>query len=179
MFYTDTRWHKKILPPELANVVKIVYETLNYVQSGALNHCILKDLCNEIVSELEVLLHHSNIRLLTRWKVLRDVFALHVEPALFLRERRHCHATHLEESNSSHSWLAWLTSSICQMQGGRVNVIKDEEKLSTFRKKLPLWRRRIENDSVANFPLVSECLSRIQNNSDVGGVAMSMPRKLK
>ena len=64
----------------------------------------------------------------------------------------------------------------CQMQGGGVNVIEAEEKLSAFQKKLPLWRRRTE-DNFANFPLLDECVSGIEDNSEVGGTAI--PRELK
>jgi len=74
----------KTLPPELADVLKIVVETVNYVRSSTLNHRIFKELCNKIGSEFEVLLYHSNVRWLSQRKVLRCVFALHVELALFL-----------------------------------------------------------------------------------------------
>jgi len=65
----------------------------------------------------------------------------------------------------------------CQMQGGGVNVIEAEEKLSAFRKKLPLWRRRTEKDNFANFPLLDECMSGIEDDSEVGGTVI--PRELK
>ena len=37
----------KTLPPELADVLKIVVETVNYVRSSTLNHRIFKELCNK------------------------------------------------------------------------------------------------------------------------------------
>ena len=59
----------KTLPPKLAEVVKSVVECANY----AMKHRISKELCNEMGSEFEVLLYHSNVRWLSRGKVLNRV----------------------------------------------------------------------------------------------------------
>ena len=65
-------------------------------------------------------------------------------------------------------WLIWPTSSLpshhsnCQMQGGGLSVIKAEEKMSAFQRKLQLWLQRLEKDNFASFPLLDEIVS----NSD-------------
>ncbi|KAF2348407.1 hypothetical protein FHG87_020838 [Trinorchestia longiramus] len=43
------------------------------------------------------------------------------------------------------------------MQGGGVNIIEAEENLKAFQKKLPLWKRRTENNNFANCPLLDDC----------------------
>jgi len=58
-----------------------------------------------------------------------------------------------------------------------VNVIEAEEKPSAFQKKLPLWRRRTEKNNFVNFPRLEECVSGIEDDSEVGGTAI--PRELK
>uniref|UniRef100_UPI00358F285B neutral amino acid transporter 9-like n=1 Tax=Myxine glutinosa TaxID=7769 RepID=UPI00358F285B len=58
------------------------------------------------------------------------------------------------------------------MQGGGVHVIESEEKLSAFRKKLPLWMRRTENANFVSFSLLDECVSGIEDESEVGGTAI-------
>ncbi|KAF2362762.1 hypothetical protein FHG87_006479 [Trinorchestia longiramus] len=45
-----------------------------------------------------------------------------------------------------------------KMQGGEFNIIEAEENLKAFQKKLPLWKRRIENNNFANFPLLDDCV---------------------
>ena len=45
------------------------------------------------------------------------------------------------------------------MQGGGVNVIEAEEKICAFRRKLELRWQRLENDNLANFPLLDEIAS--------------------
>lgn len=64
-----------------------------------------------------------------------------------------------------------------QMQGGGVNIIEAEENLKAFQKKLPLWKRRTENDNVANFPLLDDCVSKIEDVSGIGDI--SVPAELK
>ena len=46
----------KTFPPKFAEVLTIMVEFLNYVRNSTLKHRIIKELCNEIGSEFEVLL---------------------------------------------------------------------------------------------------------------------------
>ena len=68
----------KTFPPKFAEVLTIVVECVNYVRNSALKHRIFKELCNEMGSEFEVLLYYSNVRWLSREKLLNCVFALRV-----------------------------------------------------------------------------------------------------
>ncbi|XP_073485045.1 protein FAM200C-like [Aquarana catesbeiana] len=179
-------WHAlatKTLPPKLAEVLKIVVECVNYVQNSALRHRIFRELCKEMGSEFEVLLYHSNVQGLSWGQVLNRVFAVRVELALFLQEHQHCHADCFKNSEFililvyMADIFAALNHLNQQMQGGRVNIIEAEENLKAFQKKIPLWKRRIENDNFANFPLLDDCVSKIE---DVSGIAdISVPAELK
>ncbi|XP_040583539.2 protein FAM200C-like [Lepeophtheirus salmonis] len=82
----------KTLPPKVAQVLKVVVEYVTFVRNSALKHRIFKELCKEMGTEFEVHLYHSNVRWLSRGKVLNRVFAMRMELALFLREYGHCHA---------------------------------------------------------------------------------------
>ena len=173
----------KILPPKLEEVLKIVVECVNYVRNSALKHRIFRELCNEMGSEFEVLLYHSNVRWLSREKVLNRVFAMRVELAMFLREHQHCHADYFENSEFILilAYMADIFDALNhlnqQMQGGGVNIIEAEENLRAFQKKLPLWKRRTENDNFANFPLLDDCVSKIEDVSGIGDI--SVPGELK
>ncbi|KAF2345157.1 protein of unknown function DUF4371 [Trinorchestia longiramus] len=150
----------KTLPPKLAEVLKIIVECVNYGRKRALNHRIFKELCNEIGSESEVLLYHSNVRWLSRGNVLNCVFVVRVKLALFLQEYQHCHADYFENSEFILilAYMADIFDALNhlnqQMQVGGVNIIEAEENLRSFQKKLPLWKRGTENDTFANFPLL-------------------------
>ncbi|XP_075684349.1 protein FAM200C-like [Rhinoderma darwinii] len=173
----------KTLPPKLAEVLKIVVEYVNYVRNSALRHRIFSKLCKEMGSEFEVLLYHSNVRWLSRGQVLNRVFAVRVELALFLQEHQHRHADCLKNSEFI-LILAYIADIFAalnhlnqQMQGGGVNIIEAEENLKAFQKKLSLWKRRTENDNFANFPLLDDCVSKIEDVSGIGDI--SVPAELK
>ena len=63
---------------------------VNYEQNGAVKPCIFKELCNEKSFEFEVFWFYSNVRWLSRGKVLNRVFDVYVNLALFLREHQDC-----------------------------------------------------------------------------------------
>ncbi|XP_075719811.1 protein FAM200C-like [Rhinoderma darwinii] len=170
----------KTLPPKLAEVLEIVVECVNYVRNSALRHRIFSELCKEMGSEFEVLLYHSNVRWLSRGLVLNRVFAVRVELALFLQEHQHRHADFLKNSEFI-LILAYMADIFAalnhlnqQMQGGGVEA---EENLKAFQKKLSLWKRRTENVNFANFPLLDDCVSKIEDVSGIGDI--SVPAELK
>ncbi|XP_073504145.1 protein FAM200C-like [Phyllobates terribilis] len=174
----------KTLPPKMAEVLKTVVECVNYVRNSALRHRIFfSELCKEIGSEFEVLLYHSNVRWLSRGQVLNRVFAMRVELALFLQEHQHCHADCFKnpEFILILAYMADISAALNhlnqQMQGGGVNIMEAEENLKAFKKKLPLWKRRTENNNFANFPLLDDCVSKIEDMSGIGDISVSMELK--
>ena len=80
-------------------------------------------------SEFEVPLYHSNVRWLSRNKVLNRVFAMRVELALFLLEHQYRHADYFENSEFIRilAYMADIFDALNhlnqQMQGGGVNII--------------------------------------------------------
>jgi len=120
----------KTLPPKLVEVLKIVVECVNYVRNSSMKHRIFKELCNEIGSEFEVLLYHSNIRWLSRGKLLNRVFAIRVELALFFREYQHYYADSFEYFSFWATWLIFSMFSIISI--GKFRVV---ESTSSNRKK--------------------------------------------
>ncbi|XP_035007625.1 protein ZBED8-like [Hippoglossus stenolepis] len=153
------------------------------VLHSAMKHRIFKELCKEMGSEFEVLLYHSNVRWLSRGKVLNRVFAMRVELALFFNEYQDCHADCFENSEFILilAYMADIFDALNhlnrQMRGGGVNIIEAEENLKAFKKKLPLWKRRTENDNFANFPLLDDCVGKIEDVSGIGDI--SVPGELK
>ncbi|XP_019202536.1 protein ZBED8-like [Oreochromis niloticus] len=173
----------KTLPPKMAEVLKTVVECVNYVRNSAMRHRIFSELCKEVGSEFEVLLYHSNVRWLSRGQVLNRVFAMRVELALFLQEHQHCHADCFKDPEFI-LILAYMADIFAalnhlnqQMQGGGVNIIEAEEHLKAFQKKLTLWKRRTENNNFANFPLLDNCVSKIEDVSGIGDISVSTELK--
>ena len=66
----------KTLPSSLADVLKFVVETVNYVKGRPLNCPIFMQLCEQMDSEFKVLLYHSEVRWLSRGKMMNRVFCI-------------------------------------------------------------------------------------------------------
>ena len=168
--FTHCMLHKhalvsKMLPSSLADVLKIVVETVNFVRGRPLNHRIFMQLCKEIDSKFKVLLYHTEVRRLSRGKVMNRVFGLRAELLKFLKNHNHRHSKHFKDSSFILTlvFLADIFGALnqlsCQMQGGGKNVIEAEQKMSAFQRKLKLWRQQLENSNFANFPLLDEIIS--------------------
>ena len=129
----------KMLPSSLADVLKIVVETVNFVRGRALNNRIFMQLCEEMNSKFKVLLYHTEVLWLSRGKVMNRVFALRAELLGFLKSQNYRHSKHFEDSSFilTLEFLADIFGALnqlsCQMQGDGKNVIEAGEKMSTFR----------------------------------------------
>ena len=108
------------------------------------------------------------------------VFALRVELAVLLLEHQHCHADCFENSVFILvlAYMADVFGALNQqMQGDGVNIIEAEEHLKVFEKKIQLWKRLIENDNFANFSLLDDSTSEIEDVSGNGNIFV--PTKLR
>ena len=130
----------KTFTPKLEEVLKIVVEYVNYVRNNAMKHRIIKELCNEMSSEFEVLLYYSYVWWLSPGKMLNRVFTLRMELAVFLREHQHHHA-HCFENSEFILVLACMVDIFDalnnfnqQVQGGGVNIIETEVHLKGLKK---------------------------------------------
>ena len=132
----------KTLPSSLADVLKIVVETVNYVKGQPLNHRIFMQLCEQMDSEFKVLLYHSEVCRLSRGKVMNFVFVLLAELLGFLRDHNHRHAKHFNNPSFllALAYLADIFAALnhinCQMQRSGVNVVEAEEKICAFQEEI-------------------------------------------
>ena len=76
---------EKIL--NLHHVMKVVVSTVNFVRSHGLNHRLFKNFLTEIESSYGDLQYHSEVRWLSRGKVLKRFFELRHEIDIFMNEQ--------------------------------------------------------------------------------------------
>ncbi|CAN7989679.1 unnamed protein product [Ixodes pacificus] len=71
----------------LESVMKVVVPTINFIRSHGLNHRQFQHFLSEIEAEHGDVLYHTEVRRLSRGRVLRRFFELREEIAVFLREK--------------------------------------------------------------------------------------------
>ena len=154
----------KTMPPNLKHVLSICVQVVNFIRGRPLHHRLFKLFCEEMGSEHQVLLFHTEVRWLSRRKILTRMAELKDEIAIFLREYQSNFGDKFDDEFFilSLSYLADIFSHLNDidmfMQGMYANHVFCTENIEAFKKKLALWKRRVERRSVGNFPILEENL---------------------
>ncbi|XP_076325801.1 protein FAM200C-like [Tachypleus tridentatus] len=149
----------KTLPPDLKKTLDICVKVVNFIRSRALNHRWFQSLCEEMGQEHTVLLYHTEVRWLSRGRVLFRVFELRGEIHQFLREKVQELAIYFKEP-SFVQMLAYLADVFLalnelnlSLQGRGLNIVTASAKLAAFKEKLVLWIKRVKMGEFGKFPL--------------------------
>ncbi len=141
----------KKLNPSLNEVLLTAVKIVNFIKSRPLQSRLFTAFCIEMGAEHQQLLLHTEVRWLSRGKVLTRLYELRVETKLFLEQhdkeqRFHPYITSLD-------WIARLAylSDIYEkvnvlnlsLQGPDSNIIHSSSKINGFILKLALWKTAI------------------------------------
>lgn len=152
------------LPKPLLDALNSAVKAVNFIRGQALNHRLFKILCQELGSEHEVLLYHTDVRWLSRGRVLTRVMELRNEMAGFLREKKNKLADEFDQHSFivSLAYLADIFSHLndlnVSLQGRQVNILDAKEKIGAFSQKLELWKSRVFNANYCNFPTLENVI---------------------
>ena len=147
----------KTLPENLNSAMTLVVRAVNFIRGQPLNQRLFQKFCEEVGSEFTVLLYHTQVRWLSRGRVLRRVVEVYDEVVQFLRHQNSPLADELDslQTRKQIAYLADVFELLNQLnlslQGPDVSIIRGQEKLSSFLEKLTLWKNRVENGNFANF----------------------------
>ncbi|XP_076337688.1 protein FAM200B-like [Tachypleus tridentatus] len=119
----------KSLPGNLKLVFENVLKIVNFIKSRDVNSRIFRELCKEMGEQYQVLLYHTDVRWLSRGKVVRRVIELRTALQEFLKQEESPFATKFTDKE----WLvrlcyladifAELNSDNLQLQGQNMTVI--------------------------------------------------------
>jgi hypothetical protein len=142
----------------LDEAVKVV----SFIKARPLNSRLFSALCNEMGSDHEHLLLHSEIRWLSRGKVLTRLFELRDEVRLFLVTSKFELTYYLNDF----TWLCSLAyfadifnilnTLNPSLQGTSVTVSSVQDKIEATIKKLNLWCNSIEKEKYDSFHTLSD-----------------------
>lgn len=122
-----------------------------------MHSCLFQVLCDEMGSEHVQLLLHTEVRWLSRRKVISRLFELHKEVFVFLQDKNFTFS-HLFEDTVWLSELANLSNMFSRLnelnlglQGLSVNVFDVQDKISAALKKMELFEIRVKAGDVSYF----------------------------
>lgn len=161
----------KHMPLELKKVLADAVKAVNFIKSRALNSRLFSVLCSEMGSLHDRLLLHTEVRWLSRGKVLNRLFELRCEVQIFLNEHNH----DLKDNFSDEVWLtrlAYLSDLFGRLndlnlglQGTTVNRFSVADKIKAFVGKLCLIKSAIEANNFQHLPTLEGFLK--ENNLEM------------
>jgi len=158
----------KIMPEDLKAVLKQSVNVINFIKARALNSRIFTILCQEMGSEHEKLLLHTEVRWLSRGKVLNRLFELRSEVQVFLSDSKH----EFKSCFFDELWLAKLAylSDVfgrlndinLSLQGPNVSVFTVSDKIEAAIKKFELIINELDKNMLGFLPTLESFV--IENN---------------
>lgn len=154
----------KSLVPELNDVMQTVIKMVNFIKSRPLKTRLFDSLCSAMDAEHTQLLLHTEVRWLSRGRVLQRFYELREELLIFFT----CEESEYADFLSDDYWrtkVAFLADIFGKlyflnkgMQGKQENILTSTDKMSSFQQKLSLWITKIEkHDTWDMFDLTKNC----------------------
>ena len=131
---------------------------MDFIRSHALNHKQFKIVIDEFNAEYSDICYYTEVRWLSRGKVLERVFELrNIISEFLLSKVRDCLLTN-PEFVSDVRYLAdttrHLNSLNTQLQGKSKNILDMITSVDAFTNKLTLLKRQLEREDITHFPLL-------------------------
>ncbi|XP_069172616.1 protein FAM200A-like [Procambarus clarkii] len=149
--------HKK--RPKWWNNMHIVFKTVNHICAHAKKHRMFRELCKDMEANFTKLLLHTEVRWLSRGKVLIQVFALREQLCVCFIEKASLMAFKCQDV----LWLAILSymASIfdhlnklnISQQGKGGDIFTSIGKINVFKLKVKKWKSSVEKRCFSDFEL--------------------------
>jgi len=147
----------RTIPAEFKSVLNLVVNMVNFVKSRALKTRLLKEMCHEAGYKQDTLVLNTEIRWLSKGKVLQRFYKLKNELSKLFSTEKPDFVAYLNDTEwcAKVAYLADIFYHLnClneSIQGKEENVLTSSDKLKGFLKKLQVWKRHVENKNLRCF----------------------------
>ncbi|KAK1904161.1 Zinc finger BED domain containing protein 5 [Dissostichus eleginoides] len=162
------------MPDGLKSVLDSAVKSVNFIKARPMQSRLFHVLCDEMGSEHVQLLLHTEVRWLSRGKVLSRLFELHREVQVFLQDKNFPLSDVFDDTVWL-SQLAYLSDIFSRLndlnlglQGLPINVFDVQDKINTMLKNLKLFEIKVKAGDVSAFPALESFLSENELTLDDG-----------
>ncbi|XP_069498778.1 zinc finger BED domain-containing protein 5-like [Ambystoma mexicanum] len=170
---------------ELSDVLSSAVKIFNAIKAQPTRARLFAILCAEMGSEHDGLLFHTEVRWLSRGRVLQRVFELRNEVRQFLLDVDTGKANHLCDPRCL-VLLAYLADIFdklntlnMSLQGANANSFTMNKKVFAFKRKLDLWKQTIGAGVAVQFPLLAEAIEETECGKHLSIIIIKFIFKLK
>ena len=175
----------KVSQENLKQVLHQVVEIVNYIKSRPIKSRLFEVLCKSMYSQHVRLLMHTDVRWLSKGKVLTRVHELQKESIVFFDKEKNeefCKYLRCEFWMAKIEYLTEIFGQLnianSSMQGRNENILTSTDKLVAFKKKIVIWKNRAKSGEFDMFPtmrtnctkemipIVVENLTALEENID-------------
>ena len=145
---------------KIESVMNVVIKTVNFIRSRGLNHRQFQEFLNDLDSEFGDVVYYSEVRWLSRGKMLKRVFDLKDEIQTFMELKGHPIPEFLDDEwLSDFAFLIDITSHLnelnARLQGKGQLISMMFDHVNAFQVKLRLWESQFKVKNYVHFPTIS------------------------
>ena len=150
------------------HVMSVVVSVVNYLRARALKHRTFRAFLEEVDAEYKDLVYHTEVRWLSRGRVLQRFVALKEEVLQFLKnEPKTFKELESEPWNHDLFFLCDITAHLndlnTQLQGKDLLIIQLVGAVKAFKMKLRLFRSHLLKGEMAHFPTCAQHIPQCQH----------------
>lgn len=157
----------KNLSEDLKLVLDTAVKIINFIKARPMNSRIFSKMCQEMGSEHQQLLLHTEVRWLSRGKILTRLFELKDEVFVFLsdfdKDKKFVDLLNDENWLCKLAYLSDIFFKLNELnttlQGKKLNIFSANDKIESFKKKIILWCSYIKEMNFAAFPTLESFIT--------------------